>query len=248
MVIIPRMAVIVNIGLCFKLLYEGEFVLAFLDKGKGRNSLVLGSFDAINRDGVARDKLARFAFTAGEAGFGEDIDESFACFGGWEALCEELDVVFGEVLNFAVAKEEGSELFGLFCGFFAVNNLGNLVAEAFLAKASAWVFAMFGEDLVEFFWHDEGEVFEVIFEGVIGLVEPELVEVEDAGFVSVEPDSVTLGLAKLAAGYLVDNQWARVAVCIGVFEALDEMDAGGAVAELVGTAELKVDIVGAEKM
>ena len=95
MVIIPRMAVIVNISLCFKLLYEGKFVLAFLDKGKGRNSLILGCFDAINRDGVARDKLTCFALAAGEAGFGEDIDESFARFGGWEALCEELDVIFG---------------------------------------------------------------------------------------------------------------------------------------------------------
>ena len=117
-----------------------------------------------------------------------------------------------------------------------------------MAEAGAWVFAMLGEDLVEFFWHDEGEVLEVIFEGVIRLVEPELVEVKDAGFVGVEPDGVTLGLTKLAASYLVDNERARVAVGIGVFEALDEMDTGGAVAELVGTAELKVDIVGAEKM
>ena len=210
--------------------------------------MVFGSLDAVDGDSVAGDELAGFALAGGKTGFGEDIDESFAGFGGWEALGEKLDVVFGEVFDFTIAKEESSEFFGLFCGFFAVDDLGDFVAEAFLAKTSAWIFAVLGEDLIEFFWHDEGEVLEVIFEGVVGLVEPELIGVEDAGFVGIKPDSVAFGLAELAAGDFVDDERARVAVGVGVFEALDEMDARGAVAKLVGTTKLEINVVGAEKV
>jgi hypothetical protein len=129
-----------------------------------------------------------------------------------------------------------------------MNNLSNFLSEALLTEASAWVFAMRSEDLVELLWHDEGEVFEVIFERVIGLVEPELIEVENAGLISVEPDGVAFGLAKFATGDLVDNEWAGVTIGSGVFEALNEMNTRGAVAVLIGTAELKRDVVLAEEM
>lgn len=129
-----------------------------------------------------------------------------------------------------------------------MNDLGNLSGELALAVASTWVFGVLGEDFVELFWGDESEVLEVIFEGVIGLVEPELVEVEDAGFIGIEPDSVAFGFAEFAAGDLVDNERTAISVCLGVFEALDKVNTGGAVAILVGAAELKIDVMGAEKM
>ena len=137
---------------------------------------------------------------------------------------------------------------GLASSGFTVDDLGDLETEAFLARAGARVGAVFGEDLVEFFSHDEGEIFEVIFEGVVGLVEPELIEVKNAGFFLVEPNGVALRLAEFATRDLVDNKGAGITVGIGVFETLDEMNTRGAVAVLVGTAELKVDVVGAEKV
>ena len=54
-----------------------------------------------------------------------------------------------------------------------------------MAGTGTGVLGMFGEDLFEFVGHDEGEVFEVIFECFVGLVEPELIEVEDRGFFGV---------------------------------------------------------------
>jgi hypothetical protein len=80
------------------------------------------------------------------------------------------------------------------------------------------------------------------------LVEPELVEVENTGLVGIEPDGVAFGFAEFAAGNLVDNERARVAVGGGVFEALNEMNARGAVAILIGAAELERNVVFTEKM
>ena len=117
-----------------------------------------------------------------------------------------------------------------------------------MADASARVFAMSGKDLIEFFRHNKGEVFEVILKCFVGLVEPELIEVENAGFVGIEPDGITFGFAEFAAGNLIDDKWARVAIGSSVFEALDEVDTRGAVAVLVGTAKLQSDVVGTEKM
>ena len=102
-----------------------------------------------------------------------------------------------------------------------MNNLGDFLGEAFLARTGARVLGMFGKDLVELFGHDEGEIFEVIFEGFVGLVEQELIEVENGGFFSIEPDGITLGLAKFATGNFVDDERARVAVGFGVFETFD---------------------------
>ena len=47
---------------------EGEFVFAFFDDGEVVKELIVGDFGAINRDGVAGDKLAGFAFAGREAG------------------------------------------------------------------------------------------------------------------------------------------------------------------------------------
>ena len=103
-------------------------------------------------------------------------------------------------------------------------------------------------DGFEFFWHDEGEVLEVIFESFVGLVEPELVEIEDRGLFGIEPDGVTFGFSKLATSNFIDNEWARVTIGFVVFEALDETNATSAVAKLVGAAELKIDVVFAEEV
>ena len=97
---------------------------------------------------------------------------------------------------------------------------------------------MLREDFAEPFWGDDGVELEVIFERVVGLVEPALVEIEDAGLVAIEPDGVAFGLAEFAAGDLIDDKWAAVGVSLGVFEAADEVDTRGAVAVLIGAAEL----------
>ena len=120
--------------------------------------------------------------------------------------------------------------------------------ELFLAAAGAGVGAMGGEGLLEFFRGDEGEILEIVGEGVVGLIEPELIEVEDAGFFGVEPDGVAFGFTKFATGNLINNERARIDVGFGIFEALDEVDARGAVAVLVGATELKVDVMSAEEV
>ena len=65
------------------------------------------------------------------------------------------------------AEEELGELFGLLGGVSTMDDLCNEVAEALLAVASGWILVVLGENFVEFFWGDEGEVFEVFFERVV---------------------------------------------------------------------------------
>jgi len=129
-----------------------------------------------------------------------------------------------------------------------MDDFGNFDSEALLAEASAWIFAMFGEDLVELLWHDESEVLEVICECCVGLVEPELVEVENAGLGAVEPDGVAFGFAEFAAGDFVDDERTGITVGSGVLETFDEMDTTGAVAVLVGATKLQSDVVLAIEM
>ncbi len=54
-----------------------------------------------------------------------------------------------------------------------------------LTVAGGWIFVVFGEDFFELIRHDESEVFEVFFESIVGLVEPELIEVKDGSFFGV---------------------------------------------------------------
>lgn len=129
-----------------------------------------------------------------------------------------------------------------------MNDSSDELGEASLAVASARIFAMTAQNFVEFFWSDESEVFEVIFERFVGLVEPELIEIEDGSFFAIKPNSVAFGLAEFATGDFVDNEWARVAVGRCVFETRNEMNARGTVAKLVGAAELKCNIVLAEEV
>ena len=146
------------------------------------------------------------------------------------------------------SEEDVGDLLDIFEGVGTMHNFSDFLGEASLAKAGGRILLMFGKNLSELIGHDESEVFEVIFESLVGLVEPELVEFVDAGFGSVEPDGVTFGFAELAASDFVDNERARVAVGGSVFETLDEMDTRGAVAILIGAAELKVDVVSAEEV
>ena len=60
-----------------------------------------------------------------------------------------------------------------------MNDSSDELGKTSLAKAGARIFAMFIQNFVEFFWSDESEVFEVIFERFVGLVEPELIEIEN---------------------------------------------------------------------
>lgn len=146
------------------------------------------------------------------------------------------------------SKEEFAELGGAVSGIFAVNNSGNATTEFLLAVASGWIFVVFGEDLLELFRGDEGVHLEEAIKVIVGLVEPELIEIKDGSLGAIEPDGVAFGLAKLATCNLIDYEWARVSIGLGILEALDEMNARGTVAILVGTAELKIDIVGAEEV
>lgn len=129
-----------------------------------------------------------------------------------------------------------------------MNDSGDEFGKTSLAKAGAWILAMFIQNFVEFFWGDESEVFEVIFECFVGLVEPELIEIEDGSFFAIKPDGVAFGFAEFATGDFVDNEWARVAVGCCVFETRNKMNARGAVAKLVGAAELKSNVVFAEEV
>ena len=129
-----------------------------------------------------------------------------------------------------------------------MNDGSDELGEASLAVASARIFAMAAQNFVEFFWSDESEVFEVIFERFVGLVEPELIEVEDGSFFAIKPDGVAFGFAEFATGDFVDNEWARVAVGCCVFETRNEVNARGTVTKLIGAAELKCNIVLAEEV
>ena len=50
-----------------------------------------------------------------------------------------------------------------------------------------------------FCWHNESKVFEVVRDGFVGLVEPELVEVEDRRLFAVKPNGITFGFTEFAA-------------------------------------------------
>lgn len=233
--------------LCWILADERELVFAFFDERQLGDGLVGGDFLAIDRDGVAGDELAGFTFTRCEASGNKNVDE-VAKSSSREAFCKKLDFVGRKIGKLAVAKDDSSDFFSGQSGIFAMNDSSNELGEASLAKAGAWIFAMFIQNFVEFFWSDESEVFEVIFECFVGLVEPELIEIEDGSFFAIKPDGVAFGFAEFATGDFVDNEWARVAVGCCVFEAGNEMNAGGAVAKLVGAAELQSYVVFAEEV
>ena len=65
--------------------------------------------------------------------------------------------------------------------------------------------------------------FEQVFDGGVGLVEPELVEVEDcrevtrAVICAREPDGVTFRFPEFSACDRVDDEWSRPDVGLGVF-------------------------------
>ena len=65
---------------------ECEFVLATLDEGEFVDRGVSGDFFAINRDSITFEELAAFAFTGGETGLDENIEELGAFGGGREAF------------------------------------------------------------------------------------------------------------------------------------------------------------------
>ena len=104
-----------------------------------------------------------------------------------------------------------------------------------------------GEDFFDEFAVVGGVDFHEVFDGGVGLVEPELVEVKNRGEVAAavvgggEPDGVAFALAEFATGHGVDDERGGPVVGAGVFEALDEVDAGGAVPCLVGAAEFEGD-------
>ena len=77
------------------LFYEGELVFAFFDDAEAVDGLLGGDFGAVDRDGVTRNKLARFAFAGGEAGFGEDVGEAAADLGNREALGKKINIFIG---------------------------------------------------------------------------------------------------------------------------------------------------------
>ena len=233
--------------LCWILADECELVFAFFDERQLGDGLVGGDFLAIDRDGVAGDELAGFAFTRCEASGNEDVDE-VAKSSSREAFSEEFDFVGRKVGKFAVTEDDSGDFLSGHSSVFAMNDGSDELGEASLAVASARIFAMAGQNFVEFFWSDESEVFEVIFECFVGLVEPELIEIEDGSFFAIKPDGVALGFAEFATGDFVDNEWTRVAVGCCVFETRNEMNARGAVAKLVGAAELKCNIVLAEEV
>ena len=231
-----------------RLFYEGKLVFATLDERELVNWLIGGDFGAIYRDGVTFEELAAFALAASETGLDEDVEKIGAFRGGREALGEEFYFVGAEVANLAIAKENGGDFLSGFSGGSAVDEFGYLVSEKTLAVASGWVLGVLSENFAEFFWGDDGVILEVFFERIVGLVEPELVEVEDAGLVAIEPDGVAFGFTEFATSDFIDDEWAAVGVSLGVFETADEVDARGTVAVLVSAAELEVNIVFAEKM
>ena len=164
--------------LCWILADECELVFAFFDERQLGDGLVGGDFLAIDRDGVAGDELAGFAFTRCEASGNEDVDE-VAKSSSREAFSEEFDFVGRKVGKFAVTEDDSGDFLSGHSSVFAMNDSSDELGEASLAVASARIFAMAGQNFVEFFWSDESEVFEVIFERFVGLVEPELIEVEN---------------------------------------------------------------------
>ena len=238
----------VRTEVAFWLLYEGKLVLAAFNECNFANLGVFGGFYAVYGDGARGDEIATFTLAGGEAGLDEDIEELGAFCGGREALGEKIEFIGAEVRNLAFAEENAGDFLGGICGVDAMNNFCNHVSERALAVASAWVLGVLGEDFAELVRGDEGVILEVFAEDLIWLVEPELVEVENAGFLAVEPDGVAFGLAEFAAGDLVDNERARVSVGFGALETTNEVDARGAVAVLVGAAELEINVMGAEKV
>ena len=67
-------------------MHKGELVFAFFDEGWSGDCLVGGGFGAVERDGVAGDKLAGFAFAGGQTGGGEGVNQAGADGGCREVL------------------------------------------------------------------------------------------------------------------------------------------------------------------
>lgn len=238
-----------------RLLNDGEFVLPFFQEGvrlEGEGFVGGGELPTVQRNGVGLEGVAGVGLGGAETRGDEGVEERGGFFDNGKEGGEGGEVVrgeSGEVGGFV--KEEGGEFFDGGGSGRAVNDRGDAEGKGALGETEGGVVCMVGEDLVDGGLVEKSVNLEEIFDGIVGLVEPELVEVENRGEVAGavvgggEPDGVAFGFAEFATGNGVDDEGGGPDVGVGVLEAFDEVDARGAVAILVGATELEGDAVGA---
>ena len=96
--------------------------------------------------------------------------------------------------------------------------------KVFLSEALGGVSQVSLHEVFMFCWHNKGKVLEVVGDGFVGLVEPELVEVEDGCFFAVKPNGVAFGFTEFAASNAINDERAGIRISSSVFEAFDEMN------------------------
>ena len=148
-----------------------------------------------------------------------------------------------DVFEVATASEQrtGSVNGGLGSGL-AMHEAGDLPGEGLLGLALAGVGLGFLDQSFDFGLGQEGERLQQAFHLHIRAVDPELVELVRAEHRGVEPDGVALGLAELLAGSISDDR-AGEHIDVHTAHLVNQVQAGGEVAPLVGAAEFQRAVV-----
>ncbi|MFM1944721.1 MAG: hypothetical protein RI897_3703 [Verrucomicrobiota bacterium] len=140
------------------------------------------------------------------------------------------------------AEEDLAGADGVLGGGFAVDHGGDFGGEGFMGFAGAGVGLVGGFELGDLILVEEGEELEVADDVTVVGIDPELVELVDGSFAGVEPDGAADGFAELAAiGIGDEGEDEAVGLSAEAFTA--EVDAGGDIAPLVGSADLEFAIV-----
>lgn len=160
---------------------------------------------AIDVDAAGFDVLAGLALAGAETGGDEGVGQGDAggevCGGGDGSLdfgFEDAEGAIGEPVERG-AEEDFGGAHGIGAGGFAVDERGDLAGEGAVGGAAAWIGEVFLFEGGDFVRREEREEFEVADDiAVVGL-NPELVELVDAGAARVEPDGAALGFTEFGA-------------------------------------------------
>ena len=205
-----------------------------------------GNFDTVNGDSSVGNVFTGLAFRLIDVGIDEPVDNVFIFVGNVDSrhLAKGLfQFMFRKIGNAAVV-EGFRNILGFLQGFRAVNEGRDFFRQAALSQAFfRFLFNGFGQG-VDFFFAEEGKVFQIFDDVGVVLVEPELIEFERRRLFRVEPDGTAGSLAEFrSVRFQHEGNGEAESFGFAAVHLSDRIDAGRNVAPLIGAADLELNVI-----
>ena len=205
-----------------------------------------GHFDAVDGDGTVGDVFTSLAFRLVNVGIDEPVDDVLVFVGNVDGrhLPESLfQFVFRQVSNAAVIQGFRNIL-GFLQSFRAVDEGRDFFSQAALSQSFfRFRFNGFGQG-VDFFFAEEGKILQVFYDVGVILIEPELVEFEGRRLFRIEPNGTAGRFTEFRAVRLQHQGDGQAkGFSFAAMHLADRIDPGRNVPPLIGTADLKLDVV-----